>query len=149
MSGRVLLAVRLGERAEAAAVHALRIAEALESELVLVYVAVELETVPQLHAGTGVAEEDLRTTMLEEIEQRLREFAARHLPGRTIRHRVEEGDVAEAVSRVAADEAVDYIVIGTEGRASLLHLIMGGTARDILRRAPCPVLVVPPPHPHP
>ena len=38
---------------------------------------------------------------------------------------------------------VDLIVLGTHGRGPLYHLFAGGVLDGILRRARCPVLVVP------
>jgi nucleotide-binding universal stress UspA family protein len=39
----------------------------------------------------------------------------------------------------------DLIVMGTEGRTGLQHLVFGSVAERVLRLAPCPVLVVPNP----
>ena len=41
--------------------------------------------------------------------------------------------------------AADYIVIGSHGHTAFYDLLVGGTASGILKRAPCPVVVVPPP----
>jgi len=38
----------------------------------------------------------------------------------------------------------DYIVIGSHGHTAFHDLLVGGTAHGVLRRATCPVLVVPP-----
>ena len=38
----------------------------------------------------------------------------------------------------------DLIVLGTHGRGRVRHLLMGSTASDIVRHAPCPVLLVGP-----
>ncbi len=37
---------------------------------------------------------------------------------------------------------VDMIVMGTEGKTGLNHAIMGSTAEQVVRRAPCPVLTL-------
>ena len=65
-------------------------------------------------------------------------------PDATIRyeHRLEMGDAAEEIVRVAGEEAVDLIVIGTHGRTGLRHLLMGSVAETVMRHASCPVLTL-------
>ncbi|HWA11366.1 MAG TPA: universal stress protein [Opitutaceae bacterium] len=38
----------------------------------------------------------------------------------------------------------DYIVMGSHGHTALYELLAGSTAHGVLRKAPCPVLIVPP-----
>ena len=49
---------------------------------------------------------------------------------------------AQAITLVAADKDADLIVVGTHGRKGLTRMLMGSTAESLLRRSPCPVLVV-------
>jgi nucleotide-binding universal stress UspA family protein len=49
---------------------------------------------------------------------------------------------AQAITQVAADKDADLIVVGTHGRKGLTRMLMGSTAESLLRRSPCPVLVV-------
>jgi len=52
------------------------------------------------------------------------------------------GHPVTEVLRIAADNKVDLIVMGTHGRGPLGHMIMGSVAERVVRRAPCPVLTV-------
>ena len=52
------------------------------------------------------------------------------------------GSPAEKIVNLANDEAADLIVIGTHGRSSVKHLVMGSIARSVLRTAHRPVLIV-------
>lgn len=56
--------------------------------------------------------------------------------------RLLDGEPAEQILDVAAREAVDLIVMGTHGTTGLARLLVGSVAESVLRRAPCPVLVV-------
>ena len=47
-----------------------------------------------------------------------------------------EGDV-----RLAEEENVDMIVLGSHGRTGFSRLLMGSVAEAIVRKAHCPVLV--------
>lgn len=65
---------------------------------------------------------------------------------------VEEAEAVVRVSPSAAHAIVDYakevhadvIVVGTHGRSGMSRLLMGSVAEHVMRRAPCPVLVVRP-----
>ena len=52
------------------------------------------------------------------------------------------GKPAEEILRVAQEEAVDLIVMGTHGRTGLRHVLMGSVAETVMRTAPCPVFTV-------
>lgn len=43
----------------------------------------------------------------------------------------------------ADEEEVDLIVLGSHGRGGVEHLLLGSVAEKVLRKAPCPVMVVP------
>jgi universal stress protein A len=62
-------------------------------------------------------------------------------------HRLEQGDAATEILRVARETQADWIVMGTHGRTGLLRLLMGSVAEQVLRGAPCPVLAVRMPSP--
>ena len=52
------------------------------------------------------------------------------------------GKPAEEILRVAQEEDVDLIVMGTHGRTGLRHALMGSVAATVMRTAPCPVFTV-------
>jgi nucleotide-binding universal stress UspA family protein len=54
------------------------------------------------------------------------------------------GDPAEAIVQYAKKHAVDLIVMASHGRTGLRHLLFGSVAEQLLRTAPCPVLVIRP-----
>ena len=56
--------------------------------------------------------------------------------------RLEEGDAAAEILRVAREIDANLIVMGTHGRTGLRRLIMGSVAEQVMRRAPCAVLKV-------
>jgi nucleotide-binding universal stress UspA family protein len=57
-------------------------------------------------------------------------------------HRLITGDPAVAIARLAEQEGVELIVMGTHGRTGLLRLLMGSVAEAVVRRATCPVLTL-------
>jgi nucleotide-binding universal stress UspA family protein len=50
--------------------------------------------------------------------------------------------------RLAEEEGVDMIVLGTHGRTGVLRLLMGSVAEAVVRRAKCPVLTFKQPAEH-
>ncbi len=75
----------------------------------------------------------------------LREVLERVVPSdKSIRyeHRLMLGNPAELIVRLAAEQHVDLIVIGTHGRTGLSRVLMGSVAESVLRHAKCPVLAV-------
>src|SRR5262245_19097065 len=65
----------------------------------------------------------------------------------TVTHRLEEGNPATEILRVAGLIPADLIVMGTHGRRGLNRLLMGSVAEYVLERAMCPVLTVKTPFP--
>jgi nucleotide-binding universal stress UspA family protein len=57
--------------------------------------------------------------------------------------RIETGHPASSITRVAAADAFDLIVLATHGRL-YGRMPPGSIARHVLRHAPCPVIAVPP-----
>jgi nucleotide-binding universal stress UspA family protein len=52
-----------------------------------------------------------------------------------------EGDPATEIIRYATASNIDLIVMGTHGRTGLERLLLGSVAEQVLRGAPCSVLV--------
>jgi nucleotide-binding universal stress UspA family protein len=53
-----------------------------------------------------------------------------------------EGRPAAEVVKFATRKKIDLIVIGTQGKRGLERLLLGSVAEEIIRSAPCKVLVV-------
>jgi nucleotide-binding universal stress UspA family protein len=56
----------------------------------------------------------------------------------------QEGDPARNIVDQALAIAADLVVMGTHGRTGFERLFLGSVAEKVLRKAPCPVLLVPP-----
>jgi nucleotide-binding universal stress UspA family protein len=56
---------------------------------------------------------------------------------------ITEGNPIDVVLTAALRDHADLIVMGTHGRTGLSRLLVGSVAEGVLRRAPCPVAVVP------
>ena len=56
----------------------------------------------------------------------------------------EAGDPATTIVEQASAQRADLVVMTTHGRSGFDRLLLGSVTEHVLRRAPCPVLTVPP-----
>jgi nucleotide-binding universal stress UspA family protein len=68
-------------------------------------------------------------------------------PGIHVEHRLVQGEPVPEILEVAGQTKADLIVMGTHGRTGLSRLLMGSVAEQVVRNAPCPVLIVRTPFP--
>lgn len=55
---------------------------------------------------------------------------------------IDAGRASERIIDYADENKIDLICIATHGRSGLEHFLFGSTAEKVIRKAPCPVLVV-------
>lgn len=54
-----------------------------------------------------------------------------------------EGPPAQNILRTAEKVDADFIVLGSHGHGAMHDLLVGSTAHRIIRKAPCPIVLVP------
>jgi len=87
---------------------------------------------------------------LGELPDRLRAYVTEHSGALTrggsasLGVHVRFGKPAQGILQMATDARADLIVVGTHGRGGLKRLALGSVAEEIVRTAPCPVLVARP-----
>jgi nucleotide-binding universal stress UspA family protein len=104
---------------------------------------------PLVVQGTGVAESTLGSgrydTLAAALEESLRaaidEAVAEAPEGLAIEGEVVHGDPSAALTQAGAE--ADMLVLGSRGYGPLRGVLLGSVAMDVMRRASCPVLVVP------
>lgn len=52
------------------------------------------------------------------------------------------GDPTDEIVERAAESGYDLLVLGAHGRSGIARLLLGSVAEKVIRRSPCPVLVV-------
>ena len=58
---------------------------------------------------------------------------------------VATGNTTREILKQAAGMPADLVVMGTHGRSGFERLVLGSVTEKVLRKAPCPVMSVPPP----
>ncbi|MGA2408796.1 MAG: universal stress protein [Candidatus Binataceae bacterium] len=132
---KVLAPIDFHDHAMGALEVAKNIAQANDGALILLYVVPMDEPI-----GGHMYEEDFKK-QAEKDAVRLAELAAERLKGIKYDVLTEIGDPATAIINTAGKKAADVIVMGTHGRKRLMRVLMGSVAEEVLREAPCPVIV--------
>lgn len=86
---------------------------------------------------------DFMKEIADSAEKELQSWAG-ELTGRgwAVSTRVSEGPPSVVIQRLAEEEGVDLIAMGTHGRGGLASFLLGSNSRKVVQHAPCPVLTV-------
>lgn len=139
---RILVPTDFSESARHALRYGVSFAREYEAELLLLHVVENLTV--------GYAS-DLFPVPMAEVFEEISGYAKAELAklgtvvrekGLAARELVAQGKPSAEIVRVAREETVDMIVLGTHGKGMLDKALFGSTAERVIRRAPCPVLTV-------
>ncbi len=134
----MLVATDCSDGAEMAMSTAADLAKRLGSRVLLVY-AVEDRMPPLIDSET-------RRLALEEHEKLAKstigDYARKRFGALEREELVEVGRPDEVILKLAKSYGADLVVVGSHGYGTLGKMLIGSTADRVLRRAPCPVLVV-------
>jgi nucleotide-binding universal stress UspA family protein len=119
------------------------IAKAFQASLYLLHVAppnpdfVGYEPGPQTVRDSVAQKFRKEHHQLQELESELKSR------GLDIHALLVQGATAEKILQEASRLRAEMIVIGSHGHGALQKLLVGSVAEGILRKVPCPVLIVP------
>jgi nucleotide-binding universal stress UspA family protein len=137
---RVLCAVDLHHDSRPLAQTAGSLARKLDAELTLLYV------VAAGRPGEIIAPPERLQALVTEAGLPLRNLAALAAAalGKEVTVRVEHGQPASEILRVARETECDLLVLATHGRRGLGRALFGSVAESVVRSATCPVVTVRP-----
>lgn len=136
---RILVPIDFSDPCRTAYRYAGQVASLYEVPIRLIHI-VEEPDVPEIYAlkSAQVATREVQAR----AERGLDEWAAElRDEGHDVSVVVHRGDPEDAIPRAASQED-DLIVMATRGLSGLRRLVMGGVAREVIRRALCPVIAV-------
>jgi nucleotide-binding universal stress UspA family protein len=135
---RILCATDLSETSKATVAFALSLAEEQQAELTLLHVLEGLQlykNAPEL--------ESLRTRLQDvACEQLAALVSAEAREWCSVHELVTPGRAHHEILKVAAEKAVDLIVMGGCGHGAIGRMLFGSSSQAVVRAAPCPVLTV-------
>ena len=104
-----------------------------------------------LHVQTPIINPMTEPATWAALEKAAVEEAATHratllksFPGQQAEVLIREGGLWTELDSIVQENRIDLIVLGTRGRSGLAKFLLGSTAEEIFRKAPCPVLTVGP-----
>lgn len=132
--------------ARRAVTYATALAMRFDAEVVLLH-AIEAPLNLPPHTLVHIDAQGLSMPIMDyvrEAAERRMAAAIEELSRSQVRNRsiVEVGDVREVTLTQAERLPADLIVMGTNGRTGLRHLLIGSVAEEVVRRAPVPVLTI-------
>jgi len=142
---RILLATDGSEEAELAALRAVDLADATDSELHVVHVGV-VPTFLKSYPGTLGYERRLYDQIEEMSRELLRKqsWRVKAAGGTVARTHLRMGQVDLEILPLAEELGADLIVMGSRGLGGVRRALMGSVCDSVVRHAHCPVLVVRP-----
>ena len=140
---KLLVPTDFSEDSEQAARYAVELAKRFQAEIHCIHVvdipADLLSTSDYYMTGPS---EGFLDQIREESKKNLEAFAKKNLEGTQVRTAFLEGSPFVEIIRYARNQEIDLVVIATHGRTGLRHVLFGSVAEKVVRKAPCPVLVV-------
>ena len=143
MTDRILVPIDFSGVSDAVVVETCHLAKALDASVLLVHVAIERPEFLRHEIGTVA----LRDSIAGHIKTEHRKLAR-------YRNMLEDegveatailipGSPAEKILEEARRLEPALILLGSHGHGALFHLLLGSVCQAVLRKAPCPVLIVP------
>jgi len=137
---RILVPIDFSDCSKKALQYAIPLAKQHEAALTLLYV------VPTNYPGGeygaidyAAIEGAMRVSAKQGLSKLVEDEVREEIPADQL---VREGSPAGEILNAARSMPADLIVLSTHGRTGLKHALLGSVAEDVVRRAPCPVLVV-------
>ncbi|PJF43871.1 MAG: universal stress protein [Phototrophicales bacterium] len=144
MYHKIMVPLDGSDFAEEALPHALKLAEAFNSELYLVQVVLSPAMIAVPYDISYQFSESYRAAALKEAHDYMSHIAERYkeqFPNR-IHTKVIEGSVADSLLEYADFNGIDLIVMATHGRSGISRWVLGSVAERLLRSAKCPIFLV-------
>jgi nucleotide-binding universal stress UspA family protein len=142
MYKKILLATDGSDDANKAAKHAIWIANSSNAELIVLHV-LETSKLPEIEQlTTESAVRDLLTKEAKRVFSTVSNIVKSSDCKIKVNYKRESGNPADMIIKTAEEETIDMVVMGTAGRHGLSRFWLGSVAENVVRYAPCPVLVV-------
>lgn len=123
---------------------AVELARAFSAEIALLHVVQP----PMVTSDYGLALENVQEILavsekaaVHQLEHLSKQLETR---GQAVRTFHVNGAPVPAILAKAESLRASYLVLGSHGHTAFYDLLVGSTTHGVLKRAPCPVLVIPP-----
>lgn len=84
--------------------------------------------------------EEIRSKSLERLKEIIKAGDLEEVPHRCY---IRQGSVQDEIQKIAKDQNVQLIVMGTKGKSAKRDILIGSIARKVMQQSTCPVLAIP------
>lgn len=128
-----------------AAAYALLLAKTYKARLYVLHVVDTSEEASGFYLP-HLSYEKLDKELMESARDMLAKFCSTRFKGyKNVEQRVLSGEPYKEILKVIKGIDIDMIVMGTFGKARIDRFFFGSTTERVMRKASCPVFVIPPP----
>jgi nucleotide-binding universal stress UspA family protein len=139
---KILFATDFSESSEHAFEYALALAQQFKSHLTVLHVINEPVDLRGFYVP-HVSFENLEKEIEEGAQQMMQKFCSSHMADyANYESLIVTGIPYEEILKQAEKSQASIIVLGTQGRSGIDHLLFGSTAERVVRKAVCPVVTV-------
>jgi len=133
---RILVPIDFSDATRKLLSHAIELSRTMDASLELIHV-IEIPTYPDFYVATLGLPENRRAAL-----DRLKRLAGDLASNFPVAVRVKHGRVPNEISEYAAAHGHDLIVMASHGHTGVRRVLLGSATEGVVRRAPCPVLVL-------
>ena len=139
---KILFATDFSESSEHAFEYARALAQQFNSRLIILHVINEPVDLRGFYVP-HVSFENLEKEIEEGAQKMMSKFCSTHIQDfDNYDTAIVSGIPFEEILKRAEADQVSFIVLGTQGRSGIDHLLFGSTAERVVRKAVCPVVTV-------
>lgn len=139
---KILFALDFSEQSKHAFDYALSLASNFKAHLILIHVIQEPVDLSGFYVP-HISFENLEKEIREGAEKMMEKFCAEMIPEfKDYETLIVSGIPYQEILKRAEEDKVSLIVMGTQGRKGIDHLLFGSNAEKVVRNSRCPVLTV-------
>jgi len=144
---KILVPIDFSKCSENALAFAIQLADKIKANIQVLNVSpFDTKNTENPHTGLVLMEEQnsqSRKRLIKSVKKATESVRSSLDESPSIQNNIEMGRTETTICDVAARNQIDYIVMGTQGENSTLDKYLGSVASNILKNAPCPVMVIP------
>jgi nucleotide-binding universal stress UspA family protein len=140
---KLVVGIDLSQATETVVEKAAELARALSAKIWLLHVADPEPDFVGFDASPAY-DRDVRSRTFHAEHSRLQAIANKlRLDGLDATALLVQGPTAATILQEAVKLAADMVIVGSHGRGAIHRLLVGSVSEEVLRKAGCPVLIIP------
>lgn len=143
----ILVPVHFSEDSNQLLQYAVRLAKKFNSKIILLHI-LPIHYITSCEKDIAEQESLIEANLKKDVKRRLAKLVEKVLSSKIpAESRIQFGSPALEIVDAAKESDADLILMSTHGHAGRIHAFFGSVSNDVMRLAPCPVLVVRPKEP--